>query len=1521
MKKAILLIPIGFAVVIVVFLALSGRLPLDYDFASDRKPSPSLGAVFSCERAQVDVFGRLPDPERESLVISLLDGANRDIYKERQNYQKQRSAENITELQKLSASRKPLLIEAIQRSPKTAQQFLLTPKEYELFGDITRNCVESRDQVEGVLQVMHIDLVDESARDQYTLVTSKGEHINLYFSGGIPQELVSSTKVKIDGLRLDDNFFVDAEKEGSIKILSDNQGSGFFNAVYAAVADAFGVQRTLVLLVNFQNTVQPSLTKEYIADMVFNKVDSYFYEVSYGKVSFSGDVFGWYTIPISQTCSTNTVLTESMKVANANVDFTKYDRMLIIAPMGPSCSFGGQGTVGKYNGYPTPDGSANMSVAWVIADRLFAGRVGHEFGHGFGLRHANFLDCKSGIVGSSGCVSQEYGDLYSTMGASNVNGHLNALHKDYLGWFGESNIKTITANGTYILEPLETLTSGLKALKIQRASNDNLFVEYRRPIGFDANFFAYRPTSNVYAGGLLHTQNTQVTGSGSLLIDPTPPSSSSTVALSVNESFVDPLTKAKIQVLSQNSNELALDIELTQGDIIPPTVSFLSPTNYTSVSGTIKVTASASDDSGIKKVDFYKSVLGNYIFLASDTTAPYEFNLDTTALPNGTNYLKVTAYDLLNNQKEAIIAVSVGNLTDTTLPSIQMTAPLSGALIDSPVFVSVSSSDNIGVWKVEFYKDSDQQPFYIDTSSPYGYTLALPAGVHTLRAKAYDSAGNNATAPQVAFTVKETADTILPRVAISGPVNGAVLGGIADISVSASDNIGVARVEFYSDNGTVPFSTDLNSPFGTAWDTKTFQDGRHTLRAKAYDVAGNSAISTEIAVTIDNVFPIVNLSAPQDNSTASGSIVISVSASDNIGIGKINFYRDDNILLGTDTSAPFSINWDTIKTTNGRHTIFARAIDKADNASSSPARVVNIDNGSPDIAPPAVSITSPLSGAAVAGYVMIEALATDDKKISKVEFYVNNQLKCSDALISYSCRWSVPLTRGVSYQLHAKAYDASGNSALSGIVTVNADNILPEVSVSGPTNGATVSGKTVNISAIASDNISVKQIVFYLADRAVKTITVSPYQFNWDSTQVVNGTHVFYARAYDQIGNEKQSLPVAIRVMNSPIISILSLKAQSFVRGAINITTQTGGKAVAANVGFYKDNDVAPFVTDTISPFSATLNTIGMTNGDHIIRAKASDGLGNTGISEPVTIMVDNLPPSVSIAVPMNNSSVSGKTVAISADASDNTGVGQVKFYLDGRILKTAYQSPYQVLWDSTLTTNGSHTLQAEAIDKAGNAVRSESIIARVNNNPVIAISVPKNNAVVGKKIDITFVNKSKVVVNKAEVYVDDSQTPAVVSAVSSLKKISWDTASTTNGAHSIRLKAYDEFGNFGFSEPVGVMVDNILPTVGITSPSEGAMVSGAYVNFSAAASDNIGIRQVRFYINGRYAKVLYSAPYNFSWNSTRFINGIYSIYALAYDFAGNAQKSQSISVSVNNSLNINSPFDVLGLVLRGLPL
>lgn len=988
--------------------------------------------------------------------------------------------------------------------------------------------------------------------------------------------------------------------------------------------------------------------------------------------------------------------------------------MLIVAPMGPSCGWGGRGTVGKYYGYPTPDGAVDMSVAWILSDQIFAGRVAHEFGHGFGLRHANFLDCKSGAIGSSACVSQEYGDFYSTMGASYADGHFNALHKDYLGWFSDFNIKTVTENGTYVLEPLETQTAGLKALKIQRSANDNLFLEYRQPIGFDSRFLSYKPSSTVYSGGLLHAQNTQVTGSGSLLVDPTPPSSSSTVALLANEFFTDPMTGTNLQVVSRNSGELVVDVEFKQTDATPPSVSFSSPINYATVSGIIKITVSASDESGIKKVDFYKNNLGSYVFLASDSSAPYEFSLDTAGLPNGTNYLRVLAYDQFDNQKEAVLAVSVANY-DTISPSVGLTSPLAGSSLTSPVAVSATASDNIGVWKVEFYKDSDQYLFFIDSSSPYTYSLVLSPGAHAVYAKAYDAVANSATTSLVTFTVKEAPDTILPKVTLSSPLSGALLSGIANVSASAYDNVGVARVEFYSDSAVSPFAVDSNSPFSAMLDTKTLLDGRHVLRARAYDAAGNSAVSSDIVLTIDNTLPAVSLIAPQDGAIIRGVAALSASASDNAGLEKVDFYRDNNVLLGTDSSSPYNISLDSTKITNGGHTIFAKATDKAGNAVLSSSRTINADN-SPDAAIPSVSITSPLNGELVAGYTTITSSATDDRKISKVEFYVNGRLKCSDSLVDYTCKWLVPAITGGTYQLQAKAYDASGNSAMSATVNVVADNVSPEISVSSPVGGATVASKAVNVSALASDNISVKQLTFYLDGRVIKNVTASPYQFSWDSTSITNGQHTFYAKVYDQIGNSKQSPSITIRVMNNPVVSISSPYNKSFVRGLTNISTGSSGKVVPVKMEFYKDGEDNAFAVDSAGPFSVALDTTAMQNGTHSMFVKAVDGFGNVGTSSPITVTVDNTPPAISLTAPANGASVSGKIVPISATASDNVGIKSVQFYVNGRLVKTDSYSPYEFNWDSTRVLSGTYALHARATDWAGNATESARTSISVAN-------------------------------------------------------------------------------------------------------------------------------------------------------------------------------------------------------------
>jgi chitinase len=88
--------------------------------------------------------------------------------------------------------------------------------------------------------------------------------------------------------------------------------------------------------------------------------------------------------------------------------------------------------------------------------------------------------------------------------------------------------------------------------------------------------------------------------------------------------------------------------------------------------------------------------------------------------------------------------------------------------------------------------------------------------------------------------------------------------------------------------------------------------------------------------------------------------------------------------------------------------------------------------------PPTVALISPLNGASVArkSTVTIGANAWDDFGVTKVEFYVNGSLMCTDSTGSYTCAWRVPAASGRSYQLQAKVYDTSGKVGSSSIVTV-----------------------------------------------------------------------------------------------------------------------------------------------------------------------------------------------------------------------------------------------------------------------------------------------------------------------------------------------------------------------------------------------------------------------------------------------------------------------------------------------------
>ena len=93
----------------------------------------------------------------------------------------------------------------------------------------------------------------------------------------------------------------------------------------------------------------------------------------------------------------------------------------------------------------------------------------------------------------------------------------------------------------------------------------------------------------------------------------------------------------------------------------------------------------------------------------------------------------------------------------------------------------------------------------------------------------------------------------------------------------------------------------------------------------------------------------------------------------------------------------------------------------------------------PDTTAPTTSITSPANNSQVPrnSTVTIAANASDNVGVTKVEFYVNNVLKCTDTSSAYTCAWKVPARKNINYNITAKAYDAVGNIGTSVILVTS----------------------------------------------------------------------------------------------------------------------------------------------------------------------------------------------------------------------------------------------------------------------------------------------------------------------------------------------------------------------------------------------------------------------------------------------------------------------------------------------------
>ena len=361
---------------------------------------------------------------------------------------------------------------------------------------------------------------------------------------------------------------------------------------------------------------------------------------------------------------------------------------------------------------------------------------------------------------------------------------------------------------------------------------------------------------------------------------------------------------------ANNNSAVSGDLTFaTAGDTTAPTVSITSPAANATLSGSVNVDVTANDNVGVKSVQLK---IDNANSGAAVTSAPYVIAVNTNSLSNGNHILTAVASDAAGNSTtSAQVAVKVNNTNpDTTPPTVSMTAPANGATVSSTISITANASDNVGVASVQFQLDGANFGS-LDTASPYSVswnTATSSNGSHTLRAIAKDAAGNSTTSATVTVTVSNSnPDTTPPTVSITAPANGATVSGTISVTANASDNVGVASVQFQLDGANLG-SLDTASPYATSWNTATASNGSHTLQAIAKDAAGNSTTSASVAVTVSNVTDTTAPSVPGGlTATAVSSSQINLSwtaSTDNVGVTGYNVFRG-GAKIGTSPSTSF----------------------------------------------------------------------------------------------------------------------------------------------------------------------------------------------------------------------------------------------------------------------------------------------------------------------------------------------------------------------------------------------------------------------------------------------------------------------------------------------------------------------------------------------------------------------------------------------------------------------------------------
>jgi len=284
----------------------------------------------------------------------------------------------------------------------------------------------------------------------------------------------------------------------------------------------------------------------------------------------------------------------------------------------------------------------------------------------------------------------------------------------------------------------------------------------------------------------------------------------------------------------------------TAADTTPPTV----PTSLTATaisSSQINLSWTASTDNvGVTGYNVFRGgvkigTVPGTSFQDSGLSASTSYTYNVSAFDAAGNTSAQSAGASATTQAvssgPAISGVSVGSITTT------------GAMVSWTTDVVATTQVEYGTTTA--YGSRTTLDSALATSHSVALTGLSTNTLYHYRVRSKNSSGVESISGDFAFQTSSVVDTTPPSIAITAPANGVTVSGSVTVSANASDNVGVASVQFFLDGSNLG-SLLIVSPYSVAWNTATASNGAHTLTAQAKDAVGNVGNAVAVNVTAAN---------------------------------------------------------------------------------------------------------------------------------------------------------------------------------------------------------------------------------------------------------------------------------------------------------------------------------------------------------------------------------------------------------------------------------------------------------------------------------------------------------------------------------------------------------------------------------------------------------------------------------------------------------------------------------------------